>query len=295
MAAKARRIFCGGRDGNDTYRVFNSGDTIIEGAAEGAADKVMTSVDYVLGVGVYVETLQTNGSTGTEPVNLTGNALAQEIIGNAGDNVLRDGGPGASDLLRGLSGNDTYGIFNAGDTIVESSAQGLADKVVAAVSYKLGAGVHIETLQTNGSTGTLAIQLTGNETAQTIIGNYGDNRLDGKDGADTLRGLAGDDTFVFSSKLGATNVDAVVDFKPADDRFLLSDNIFTALDPGSLKSGQYRANNTGLAQDASDKIVYDMDDGKLFYDADGIGGADGVLFATVGLNLAITAADFDAA
>ena len=74
-------------------------------------------------------------------------------------------------------------------------------------------------MTTNGSTGTTGIDLTGNEFVQSITGNAGANRLEGKGGSDTLRGLGGNDTFVFASTIGAVNVDTIVDFNVADDRF----------------------------------------------------------------------------
>jgi Ca2+-binding RTX toxin-like protein len=60
----------------------------------------------------------------------------------------------------------------------------------------------------------------------------------------------------------------------------------------TILPGHFRVNTTGLAQAASERIIYDSDDGKLFYDEDGIGGVSGIRFGTVGINLAITHADF---
>ncbi|MEQ1956053.1 hypothetical protein [Mesorhizobium sp. CN2-181] len=281
-----------GLGGNDIYRVYNAGDNVVEDANQGSVDRVMTSVSYALGAGVDVEMLTTNSSTSTTPINLTGNALHQEIIGNAGANVLSDGGVGKADTMSGLGGNDTYRVYNLGDTIVEPSSQGTADRVMAAVDYKLGAGVYVESLTTNGSAGKSAIDLTGNEIAQEIIGNAGDNRLEGREGKDTLRGLGGADTFVFNTKLGASNIDTILDFNVADDRFLLSDAIFTKLNTGVMLSGYFRANTTGLAQDSNDHVIYETDTGKLFYDADGLGGAAGIQFTKLAVGLALTNTDF---
>ena len=282
-----------GLGGNDTYRVYNSGDIIVEGAAEGMADKVASAVDFALGKGVYVEIMTTNGSAGVSSIDLTGNALVQEIYGNAGANVLHDGGAGASDTLKGLEGNDTYRIYNSGDTIVETASQGAVDKVMAAVDYTLGKGVYIEQLYTNGSAGVSAINLTGNEIGQEIMGNAGSNRIDGKGGIDTLNGSSGQDTFVFSSTLGAANVDTLGDFSVAADTIELDQVIYAKLAvTGPLLSGYFRANATGTAQDANDHIVYETDTGKLFYDADGNGAGAGIQFALITGNPAITAADF---
>jgi Ca2+-binding RTX toxin-like protein len=279
-----------GGAGDDVIYVGEAGDIVAE-TAGGGLDMVAASVSYTLSATAEIETLRTTSNAGKVAIDLTGNKLAQTITGNAGDNILHDGGAGAADTLKGLGGNDTYRIFNAGDVIVEGAGQG-TDKVIAAVDYKLGAGVHVEIMQTNGSAGKSGIDLTGNEFAQTITGNAGDNRLEGKGGADTLTGLGGKDTFVFATALGAGNVDTVTDFNVADDRFLLSDAIFKALTPGTLAAAAFQANTTGLAADASDRIIYETDTGELYYDADGNGAGSSVLFAKLDIGLSLTNADF---
>ncbi|WP_442583366.1 M10 family metallopeptidase [Mesorhizobium sp. ASY16-5R] len=281
-----------GLGGNDTYRVYNAGDIIVEASTQGTADRVMAAVDYVLGATVCVELLTTNGSSGTSAIDLTGNTLKQTITGNAGANILNDGGKGAADTMQGLGGNDTYRVYNSGDIIVESASQGTADRVASAVDYRLGAGVHVELMTTNGSSGTSAIDLAGNEFAQQITGNAGNNRLEGREGGDILRGLGGADTFVFNTKLGPSNVDVILDFNVTDDRFLLSDAIFTKLNTGVLASGYFRNNTTGLAQDANDHIIYERDTGEIYYDADGTGAIAGIRFVKIAVGLSLTNADF---
>jgi Ca2+-binding RTX toxin-like protein len=292
---KAGNDAMSGGGGDDVFRVGEAGDTVSEALGQGLADKVIVTASYVLTKGAEVELLTTNSSSATVAIDLTGNELVQEIFGNAGVNTLNDGGVGASDTLRGFGGNDTYRVFNSGDVIIEASSQGVTDRVTAAVDYTLGKGVFIELFTTNGSSGTSAIDLTGNEVAQDILGNAGDNRLEGKGGADSLRGFGGADSFTFATALGADNIDTIVDFNVADDRFLLSDSIFTELDTGTLSATAFRANTTGLAQDASDRIIYETDTGKLFYDEDGTGALAGIQFATITANLALTNADFSVA
>ncbi|MCA9267375.1 MAG: calcium-binding protein, partial [Planctomycetales bacterium] len=261
-----------GFGGNDIYVVANAGTEIVETAGNGDNDRVATSVDFALAADDDIELLTTTATGGTTPLNLTGNALAQTIIGNAGDNTLHTGGGANADVLRGLGGNDTYRVFNAGDTIIEAIGGG-NDKVQAAVNYVLTAGAEIETLQTNGSTGTANLDLTGNELDQRIFGNAGANRLDSLFGNDTLTGLLGDDTFVFSTAPGAGNVDLITDFNPADDTIALSLSVFSAITqaPGTLLSGFFKANAAGVATDANDRVVYNTATGGLFFDADGFG------------------------
>lgn len=281
-----------GLAGDDTYIVDNAGDIILEDAGD-LADTVGASVSYVLTAGAEVETLRTTSMSGTGAINLTGNAFSQTIVGNAGANTLKGGG--GLDTLQGLGGNDIYLVYNATDVIQEGSTQGAVDRIAAGVSYALKAGVYVEQMTTTSAAGTGAINLTGNEIGQMMTGNAGDNRLEGKGGADQYRGLGGADTFVFATALGGGNIDKILDFSVPDDRMLLSDAIFTALNTGTLASAAFRSNTTGLAGDASDRIIYENDTGRIFYDADGTGAAAGVHFVTITAGLALTNADFSVA
>ena len=181
-----------GLGGNDTYYVDNPGDVVDE-AAGGGSDRVLTSVSYTLTAGQEIESLSTTNNAGTGAINLTGNAFAQTITGNAGANVI-DGGAGA-DIMQGLGGNDTYYVDNPGD-VVDEAAGGGSDRVLTSVSYTLTAGQEIESLSTTNNAGTGAINLTGNAFAQTITGNAGANVINGGAGADVLQGLGGNDTLI---------------------------------------------------------------------------------------------------
>ena len=80
--------------------------------------------------------------------------------------------------------------------------------MVVNVSYQLGYG-QIETLSTDDRFSTKAINLTGNDSSQTIIGNAGSNLIDGRVGDDILNGLDGDDTYyVWTSALWSTRTKA---------------------------------------------------------------------------------------
>lgn len=281
-----------GRTGNDHYIVDRAGDVVIEVAGEGTADRVSARVSYVLAADDDIELLTTISSAATTAINLTGNALHQEIVGNAGSNTLRDGG-GAGDILKGLGGNDTYQIYSKATTIVEASTGGTADRVMAAVDYQLGTNVRVEIMTTNGSTGTSGIDLSGNAYVQSITGNAGNNILNGLGGNDTLTGLGGKDTFVFSTALGSTNVDKITDFNVADDTIRLDNAIFTALTSTGVLAASLFKDNFLSPRDANDKIIYNSNTGSLFYDADGLGTSfSAVKFASLTPGLALTAADF---
>ena len=59
---------------------------------------------------------------------------------------------------------------------------------------------------------------------------------------------------------------------------------------GTLAASAFVAGTAAL--DASDRIIYDSATGKIFYDADGVGGVAQVLFATVDPGTALNNADF---
>ncbi len=291
----------GGADG-DLYLVDNVGDRVIEAVGEGQ-DMVYTMVDFVLEYNQGIETIvYFPYLTASKSVKLTGNAFAQSITGEDGNDTL-DGG-GGSDTLIGGFGNDTY-IVDGGDKVVETASAG-TDLVRSSVSHTLAANVENLTL-----TGTGNISGKGNSLANTINGNSGNNTLSGADGKDTiaggsgadklngglaadkLTGGSGQDTFVFDSALGGGNIDTITDFSVKDDVIHLQNSVFTALTKtGTLSASAFAANTTGNAGDASDRIIYEKDTGKLFYDADGTGSAGKVQFALLAKDLVLTQADF---
>ena len=59
-----------------------------------------------------------------------------------------------------------------------------------------------------------------------------------------------------------------------------------------LKASAFFSNNTGKAHDANDRIIYDKDSGKLYYDADGSGSKADVCFSDISKHFKLTAADF---
>jgi phospholipase/lecithinase/hemolysin len=186
-------------------------------------------------------------------------------------------------------GNTTYAVGHSSAVILERAKEG-TDTVLTSVSYTLEASASIEQLRTNSDAGTASINLTGNNIDQSIVGNAGANIIDGRGGSDSLWGLGGSDTFLFSTALGPTNIDRIYDFDPAADTIRLDDAIFGGLSLGSLSPGAFALGS--LAAQADDRIIYDPASGKLYFDADGIGGMAPVHFATLNAGLSLTAADF---
>ena len=262
-----------GGAGDDRYFVNTIDDVIIE-TADGGYDVVYTAISYTLNGGTFVESLSTQTHMDTAPLNLIGNFHDQQIIGNYGDNVLN--GNGGVDTLIGLFGDDTYVVGDARARIEEHAGQGY-DVAYTRTSYALEAGVSIEVLSTQTVTDTAPIDLSGNEFAQVIVGNAGANVIDGGGGADTLMGLAGDDVFAFSTALGNGNVDTLTDFVSGSDTIQLSASVFGGLVAGSLAADAFHLGASATTSDQ--RIIYDKASGSLFYDADGSGEAEAILFA----------------
>jgi Ca2+-binding RTX toxin-like protein len=282
----------GGR-GDDLFFVDNAGDRVIERLNEGDLDRVAANVDYVLTAGAEIEQLTTTQSTGTTAIDLTGNRLSQSIIGNDGANILSDGGGPGIDILFGRSGNDIYIVRNSNALIVESAGQGTADRVSAGVSFVLAADDNIEQMRTVSSGATTAINLTGNALAQTIIGNAGANVLDGGAGNDILTGSGGNDTFRFSTPLSGANIDDIADYSVASDDIEIDNAVFTGLAAGALAASAFVANTSGQATTAAQRIIYDTDDGILYFDRDGSAAGFGrVRFANLDTGLLMTAGEF---
>jgi len=178
-----------GHGGNDHYVIDDMADAILESAGQGD-DWVHAIVSYALAAGTSIETMGTGNAAATTPINLTGNELGNSIYGNAGNNVLNGGG--GADYLVGLGGNDRYIVDSFDDRIAENANDG-DDWLLASTSYTLNAGVSVETISTTNEASLASIELSGNESGQSIYGNAGGNVLRGNGGNDFLVGMAGED------------------------------------------------------------------------------------------------------
>lgn len=170
-----------GGKGNDAYQI-SLGDTVNELNGEGN-DTVLTGFTYVLPDNV--ENLEL---IGVGAINASGNSLNNNLKGNPGDNTL-DGKAG-NDTMSGGAGNDIYVVDATGDAVVENFDEGY-DTVQTTVSWTLGPNIENLVL-----TGTAAIQGSGNNLDNVLIGNEANNTLSGGPGADTLNGGAGNDTLI---------------------------------------------------------------------------------------------------
>ncbi|MDQ4086673.1 MAG: M10 family metallopeptidase C-terminal domain-containing protein [Pseudomonadota bacterium] len=207
---------------------------------------------YTIANGVTIE----NATSGSGNDRLIGNEARNVLTGNAGSDWLS--GNGGNDTVYGGIGNDTAGGGAGTDAIY-------------------------------GGLGNDA--LYGGDGNDILKGGPGGDRLFGGKGKDVLEGGAGYDRFYFTTAPGAGNGDRINDFSVAEDSILLARSVFTEAGANGTLSASAFHKGTAAA-DAGDRIIYDQATGKIFYDADGAGGAAAILFATVDAGTQLTNADF---
>ncbi|HEX8669146.1 MAG TPA: calcium-binding protein [Allosphingosinicella sp.] len=199
--------------------------------------------------------------------------LPEIVIGSAFSDLLNNGASTTSITFRGGGGSDSITGGRASGDILEG---GTGDDWIAS-----GGG---------------ADSLFGQEGNDTLNNTPKDDAggityLHGGDGMDTLVGSSSEiEYYVFDTALdAATNVDTITKLR-SEDQIVLDDAVFTALSDGALAAGQFRTGSA--ATDGDDRIIYDRNTGNLYYDADGVGGAAQIHFATLTGSPILTAADF---
>ncbi|RJF88872.1 hypothetical protein D3874_19385 [Oleomonas cavernae] len=234
-------------------------------------DTVVTANDRSVTLATFGETLfglQVEGAGGVDRIDATALTGANALLVNnagAGDDILRGGagsdrlnGGSGDDSLFGGAGDDVYAVDSAGDTVVESLGGG-TDLVRATASHVLAANVENLTLIGGG-----AINGTGNELANVIIGNGGANVLDGAGGDDILRASLGD-TVIGGSGIDALSPGAVASFNllttPAGISGLevidLTGNGATALSLTATAGAGFTAGQIRIKGEAGDTLVTD--------------------------------------
>ncbi len=273
-----------------------------------------SSIGGIIGnIAIARGTVIENAIGGSGNDTITGNAAANTLNGGSGADTIRGGAGndiiwGSSSVANPLDGGDTiYGELGD-DTINGNGGDDVIHGGSGADSIRGGAGN-----DTIWGSSSVADPTDGGDTIygdlgnDTINGNGGDDviyggldndHLSGGKGLDTIYGGTGNDTlygnldadrFVFDTALNATaNVDQIMDFTVNQDKIVLSQAIFAGI--GSTLDAS--AFQIGDADNTSDRIIYDQATGQLFYDADGNGAGQSVLFATVTAGTALTIADF---
>jgi Ca2+-binding RTX toxin-like protein len=216
---------------------------------------------------------------------LFGSRHADVLTGNDSDNTIFGGG--GDDRMIGRGGNDMYVVTATGTEIVES-ANGGVDTIFTLVSMVMPD--HVERLFVDEVQAPITVD--GNDLDNFIKGGFqGPNRINGKEGNDTLRGGFSVDEFVFDTALNeAANVDTITGFASPTSTIFLDDAIFIGLALGRITAGELKFGTAAV--DGNDHIIYDPSTGDLFFDADGKNGVGEIQFARLDPGLTLTAFDF---
>ncbi len=238
--------------GDDTYKVDSLGDVVSELLGQGY-DTVDVSISgYTLALNIERGRIAIDtGAT------LSGNALANELLGGLGDDTL-NGGAGADTLLgddgndtlnggigadrmEGGNGDDTYLVDSLLDTIVEYGGEGMDRVIVSISNYTLAEEVE------DGAIGTTrGMRLNGNALDNVLTGNAGADQLYGGDGMDLLIGGLGNDLLV-----GGIGDDTLSGGAGADRfQFALGDGMDTITDfvAGAASFDTIRLLGTGITR-----------------------------------------------
>ncbi|WP_459990409.1 calcium-binding protein [Methylosoma difficile] len=203
-----------------------------------------------------------------EDLTGTGNAGDNTLIGNRGNNNLSGGdgndslsggagndnlvGGAGADSMNGGEGDDVFMVDNTSDTVKEAADEGF-DIVRSSVSFTIKA--YVEQLELLGSGN---INGTGSALSDLIIGNDGNNVLNGGGDVDELRGGLGDDTYVVnkSQDLVVENANEGNDSIQSVVSYVLPQNVDSLTLTGNLTiNGTGNALNNTLVGNAAANIL----------------------------------------
>ncbi|MDD5274065.1 MAG: calcium-binding protein, partial [Methylovulum sp.] len=257
----------------------------------GTAESKASAASGAVGI-VKMGTVNADTLTGTAWNDMVNGAGGNDTLNGGNGNDRIDGGTGVDVMVGGL-GNDVYIADVSGDVVTEASGGGI-DTIYTPATRTLAANIEnmflIGSTVSNGTGNELANILSGNTVNNVLSGEANNDTLIGGLGNDTLTGGEGQDVFRFNTALSA-NVDKITDFVALDDTIQLENAIFTKLTTtGVLNTANLKIGSA--AADVNDFIVYNKTSGGLFYDADGNAAGAAVQIATLGVNLALTNADF---
>ncbi len=215
--------------------------------------------------GTYV-TLDFTVTTYDAAGDFSGGEAADFVFGSSEGDALD--GAGGDDIFDGFGGKDTMAGGEGDDRLNGGGNRDLLDGGVGDDDLYGGVGRDV------------------------LKGGDGDDKLSGKGGADKMEGGAGADVFVFRGVLAEGQADAILDFVHGEDHIQLTRQMFGALTGDALGEEQFLVNKTGVAETAEQRIVYNKKTGELFYDADGSGEGQAILFASLQKGARLDVDDF---
>ena len=150
--------------------------------------------------------------------------------------------------MSGEEGDDIYYVDNVADIVSERAGEG-NDTIYSSVSYEIKHGSAVESLILTGNGN---LNGFGNFFNNTLIGNSGNNLLDGGWGADKLYGMDGDDLLI-----GGDDNDSL--YGGNGDDILYGDRDHDVLDGGNGNDILYGGTDTDRMSGGDGNDVYHVD------------------------------------
>jgi serralysin len=299
-----------------TYDVTFTGDFNNDGVVETSIAQTITIGTANIKQDLAIDTQATEGNDvlfGTVNADIIdGKGGNDQISGLDGNDILSGGngddilsGGNGNDHLRGGNGNDILSGDNGNDYLIGGSG-----------NNTLNGGAGTDILVSSGSGNNI---LNGGAGRDILVSSgSGNNILNGDAGNDYLRGGNGTDTFSFGnpllSLLSSIGIDTVTNFNVATDRIQLDQSIFSniavvANNPAAVAVSAIAiplvvdfstVTNDAAAATATSAIVYNSNNGHLFYNSDravsdletaGFG-SNGGQFAQLATGLVLTSNNF---
>ncbi len=281
-------------------------DTLLQWDRDGAANGTAWETLMVLENSTADDLTEANFAPGYSPQGAA--PTGETITGTDDGETLR--GTIGGDTIAALGGDDT--VFGGGGADILSGGDGF-DFLVGEADDDTAAGGNDDDYLWGGDGND---QLSGDAGNDVLNGEGGDDTLSGGDGVDNFDGGAGDDMLdggagddflaggsgldgltggsgsdLFYLAAPDSGADEIADFAPGSDKLLVSANGFGGgLTPEGSVSLVSDSNPSASA--AGGQFLFDTDDGRLLWDADGIGSGAAVLVATLTSHSSLAASDF---
>ncbi|MDZ7965447.1 MAG: trypsin-like serine protease [Nostoc sp. DedSLP03] len=179
-------------------------------------------------------------------------------------------------------------VFRTLLTVTNSTPTSTPQTVSSTVSSPLSANEENLTLtgadDINGTSNTSNNNLNGGNGNDILIGGSGNDTFVGSLGNDTLTGGIGSDVFTINTP--AESIHNITDFSSDDTIYVSKIGFGGGLSEGILQATQFFIGS--VAEDSSDRFIYNNNTGGLFFDADGAGSSSQIQIAQLGMGLDMT-------
>ena len=270
---------------------------VLGASVSGAGDLNNDGIDDLI-IGADGESYVIFGQTGVPEPNIPDPNARENLNPVSGGTPGNDGirGTDEGDFIQAFAGNDVLEGRAGGDFL--DGGEGV-DTVVyqfdeSGVRVDLSAGFAVDgtgiadglfNLE-NVIGSSFADEIKGNEAANSLTGGAGDDVLEGAAGDDTLLGGEGADRLLggggadkYLYTVSTEGGDTIVDFEVGSDQLVLVGEAFGGLLRGAIAPEQFFIDTPPTSRGA--QLGYNTATGEVLFDADGAGGADAKVLATL--------------